>query len=95
MNRVALVFLTAVLAACGGEASTTSSAAASGKPASAKPASTGSGAKATASAATTAAPAEDDFKTVEDFEEEAEKDITSANLTAELDAMAKEIDADP
>jgi hypothetical protein len=50
-------------------------------------------------AATTAAPApapsaESDLPTEEDFEEEAAKQVTAANLDAQLDALEKEINAE-
>jgi hypothetical protein len=51
-------------------------------------------------AATTAAPAPapsaavDDVPTEEDFEEEAAKEVTAANLDAQLDALEKEINAE-
>lgn len=35
----------------------------------------------------------DDLPTIEDFEDEADKDITAANLEKELDALEKEINA--
>jgi hypothetical protein len=37
----------------------------------------------------------DDLPTIEDFEDEANKDITAANLEKELDALEKEINAAP
>ena len=39
----------------------------------------------------TAASAQDDLATEQDFEEEAEKEITAANLDSEVDKLAKEI----
>jgi hypothetical protein len=50
-------------------------------------------------AATTAAPApaptaESDLPTEEDFEAEAAKEVTAANLDAQLDALEKEINAE-
>jgi hypothetical protein len=50
-------------------------------------------------AATTAAPApaptaERDLPTEEDFEEEAAKEVTAANLDSQLDALEKEINAE-
>ena len=52
-------------------------------------------------AATTAAPSPeptaavaDDLPTEEDFEEEAAKEVTAANLDAKLDALEKEINAE-
>lgn len=60
--------------------------AASGATASAKPATTGA-----AAAAPDLEYTDDDIQTVEDFEEEAEAEITEDNLEAELDALEKEI----
>jgi hypothetical protein len=50
-------------------------------------------------AAATAAPAPsaavaDDLPTEQDFEEEAAKEVTAANLDAQLDALEKEINAE-
>jgi hypothetical protein len=47
-----------------------------------------------APAATASAAAASDLPTAEDFEEEAAKEITAANLDAQLDALEKEINAE-
>jgi hypothetical protein len=48
-------------------------------------------AKSTAAANTTAAAKTEDPPTEQDFEEQAEKEITSANVDSELDKLEKEI----
>lgn len=62
------------------------------KPAATAKSSAGPTAPASASAAT--AETDEDIPTEADFEEEAEKDITAANMTSELDALEKEIAAE-
>lgn len=49
----------------------------------------------TASSASAAVVKDDDLATPADFEDEAEKSISAANYKAEVDALEKEIDAEP
>jgi hypothetical protein len=92
MNHIRIaagtLILGALLSGCGDEK----------KDAPATPTSTAAGQKPTTTAAagstaatTAAVAANDDIPSEADFEEQAEKDITAANLEAELDKLEKEI----
>lgn len=91
----ALVF---VLAACGEGEKTQAAASGSAKPATTTPkpvaSAKTSATPATAPAVASADAADDDIPTEEDFEEEAEKEITADKWDAELALLGKEIAED-
>lgn len=96
MNRTSLLIVAPlaflVAAGCGDDKKETPAAPTS-TAAAAKPTTTAAAAPATATAAAVAAN-DDDIPSEIDFEAEAEKDITDANLEAELAALEKEIAAE-
>ncbi len=98
LTMTALSLTAVLLLACGDGADPAKPATSgSAKPAaatSAKPAASAAKASATPTASAATAEAGDDIPTEEDFEEEAEKEITKDSMADELAKLEKEVDAD-